>query len=236
MSDASPTYRGGDAMPIPALTEVAERRLARDETYDAVRRWIVDGTLEPGEKLRDIALAEALGVSRMPVREALLRLENEGLVETAANRWTKVAALDVGQARQLYPIVWTLECLAVSLLPDDVRPEDVEAMRAANERLRRALDEGDPVAASRADDDVHRVFVERAANREIARILDELKTKLRRLEIAYFGGCSGAGHALAEHAEIIFALESGDGQAAIDAVRANWEASLLRFEASTHPE
>jgi DNA-binding GntR family transcriptional regulator len=102
-------------MPLPNSAPKLNRPAVKDEVYAALLEWIVDGTLGPGERVRDKELAEALGVSRTPVREALQRLEDAGLVETSASRWTRVASLDVAQAEQVYPVVWSLETLAVEL-------------------------------------------------------------------------------------------------------------------------
>ncbi|MFM9106351.1 MAG: GntR family transcriptional regulator [Chloroflexota bacterium] len=220
-------------MPIPPQTAPVTVPVARDAAYEAIRSWIVEGALQPGEHLRDAELAAALGLSRMPVREALLRLVGEGLVETAANRWTRVAPLDAGQARLLYPIVVALETLAVSALRGPLAGEDLSEMAAANERLRRALGAGDALAAATADAGFHRIPVARAGNPELARILDEVKTKLQRLEAAYFGGGGGAERAIAEHDAIVAALAAGDLPRAADAIRANWEGSLARVEAAT---
>jgi biotin operon repressor len=82
-------------MPIPVSdTTEAPRRLLRDVVYDKMLAAIVDGTLEPGERLNDDALCSWLGVSRTPVREAITQLHGIGLVEIEANRFTKVASLD----------------------------------------------------------------------------------------------------------------------------------------------
>ena len=82
-------------MPIPAAdTSEAPRRLLRDVVYDKMLAAIVEGTLEPGERLNDDALCSWLGVSRTPVREAITQLHVIGLVEIEANRFTKVASLD----------------------------------------------------------------------------------------------------------------------------------------------
>ena len=74
----------------------------REEAYRELRRLIVDGQLEPGEKVRDREIAGWLGVSRMPVREAITRLADEGLVEMAANRFTRVRPLSAQEACLLY--------------------------------------------------------------------------------------------------------------------------------------
>lgn len=78
-------------MPVPKSDTVASRTLLRDRVTDSIRTAIIDGTLEPGERLHDESLIEWLGVSRTPIREALASLANEGLIEMAANRYTRVA-------------------------------------------------------------------------------------------------------------------------------------------------
>src|SRR3954471_15602780 len=81
-------------MPVPERNEPVERDLLRERAYLALRDAIVDGTLAPGERLRDVELTRWLGLSRTPVREALARLELDGLVETAPQRFTRVTPLD----------------------------------------------------------------------------------------------------------------------------------------------
>lgn len=216
-------------MPVPEGVEKLQPRLARDEAYASLRGWIVEGTLEPGERLRDSDLAAALGVSRMPVREALRRLEDEGLVQSSASRWTRVADLDTGQAENVYPILWLLEALALSSAEGSLTRENLEEMEEANARLERALAKGDAVGASRADGDFHRVFVERCANAELIRIVADMKAKVRRLETAYFGEDTLGDRSLAEHREIVEALRAGDRERAAELVKTNWRASLERF-------
>src|SRR5512146_1047838 len=102
-------------MPVPERAEAVERVCLRDAAYDRLRAWILDGTLAPGEPLRDEALAEALGMSRTPIRDALHRLEEDGLVFTAATRRTYVSEVTIKQAREIYPILGALEAVAVRL-------------------------------------------------------------------------------------------------------------------------
>ena len=92
-----------------------ERDLLRDRAYGALRDAIVDGTLAPGERLRDQELCEWLGLSRTPVRDALSRLEQDGLVETEPQRFTRVAPLDRRAARDAFPIVAAVHALAAEL-------------------------------------------------------------------------------------------------------------------------
>jgi DNA-binding GntR family transcriptional regulator len=216
-------------MPVPSKTKKLGRPLMREEVYAGLRAWIIDGTLAPGEKLRDAELAEALGVSRMPVREAFLRLEDEGFVETSANRWTRVSFVDVGQARRIYPIVIALEPLAVRLAAPAMSEADLEQMVRANERLAAALKEGDPVAASEADREFHEVLLRKAENPDLLEIMDDLKAKLRRLEVAYFGGQMVADRSVVEHEAVVEALKKGDTEEAARMIETNWRGSLERL-------
>jgi DNA-binding GntR family transcriptional regulator len=207
---------------------VQSRPLLREDVYARIRGWIVEGLLPPDVRLRDKEIAEVLQVSRTPVREAIRRLQDEGLVVTEASRWTKVAPLDTSQANRLYPITWTLERLAVRMS----RPPDAEriaALRATNERLRAAMARGDAVEASRMDTEFHRIIVDGAGNAELAGIIGDLKTRLRRLETAYFGGSVTAEPSVQEHERAIAALEAGDLEQAGLEIERNWRASLDRL-------
>lgn len=217
-------------MPVPRQTKKLSKTLMRSEVYADLRAWIIDGTLKPGEKLKDAELAEALGVSRMPVREAFLRLEDEGLVETSANRWTRVSYVDVGQAKRIYPLVIALEKLALSLAIPRLGKAGISKMEDFNDQLSRALkEEGLAVEASEADGKFHAVFVHAADNPELAAILDNLKAKLRRLEVAYFDGCMVADRSVVEHKQLLEALRDGDPDRASEILEANWRGSLDRL-------
>lgn len=215
-------------MPIPEQVEKFKRPLARKEVYATLQKWIVEGVYHPGEILRDHDLADALGVSRTPVREALQRLEEEGFVQTAANRWTRVAYINIGEAKNLYPIIWSLEALAISLAQEHLTPQHIESMSEANTRLQQALETGHAVEASLADYDFHQVFIQQSNNPDLIRLLREVKMKMRWLEIAYFRGDSFATPSLGEHETILAALRAGKREPVVEAVKANWQESLKR--------
>src|SRR5579884_1517470 len=157
-------------MPLPKSAEPLTRVCLSDVAYARLRDWILDGTLAPGEPLRDEALAEALGMSRTPIREALRRLEEEGLAQSTATRRTHVSPVTLTQAREVYPIVAALEALALrqalALLSADpgALAASLDAMRAANARLARALETVDAGEATTADEDLHLAFVTRCGN------------------------------------------------------------------------
>ncbi len=142
-------------MPVPEREGTLDRDLLRDRAYVALRDAIVDGTLAPGERLRDAELTRWLGLSRTPVREALARLEQDGLVETAPQRFTRVTPLDRRAARDAFPLVAALHALAAELAVPRLTASDYADMFEANERFAAALRAGvvaagePPVAAPR---------------------------------------------------------------------------------------
>jgi DNA-binding GntR family transcriptional regulator len=208
-------------MPVPSERTAGARTLLRDQAYVRLRDAILDGTLEPGEQLKDAELAEWLGLSRTPIREAVARLEQHGLVETEPNRYTRVAPLSASAARDAFPVVAALEALAASLGVPRLTGGDLELMRAANRDFAAALGVVDVDVAVAADDRFHGVLVHASANREIARSLERLMPNLRRIERARFGSLAGR-RSVKQHERIIALCAAGEAERAAEAVRENW--------------
>lgn len=211
-------------MPVPETAPVS-RVCLRDAAYDRLRDWILDGTLAPNEALRDEALAEALGMSRTPVREALQRLEDDGLVMTTATRRSFVSPVTLTQAREIFPIVEALETLAVGLAAGRMDEASLEAMRAANARLAAALEAEDATAALEADTALHTILIERTGNGELIALLTDLRSKVRRIERTFWGGADRR-DSVRDHEELIAAFATGDGEAARTIIQRNWRRGL----------
>src|SRR5579859_151960 len=211
-------------MPVPETSPVS-RVCLRDAAYYRLHDWILDGTLAPDEPLRDEALAEALGMSRTPVREALQRLEDDGLVVTTASRRSFVSPVTLTQAREIFPIVESLESLAVRLAVGRMDDSALAAMRAANARLAVALDAEDLTAALDADTALHAAFIERAGNSELTTLLADLKSKVRRIERTFWGGADRR-DSVCDHDELIAAFAARDCEAAHAIILRNWQRGL----------
>lgn len=218
-------------MPIPQ-TGVLRRTFIRDDVYKSLREWIVAGDLEPGEKLKDKDLAAQLGVSRTPVREALRKLEDEGLVETSANSWTRVAPIALKDAESIYPIIQKLEELALTLAFPKMSAEHIRCMENANNKLQTALNSNNPNAAMLSDATFHQVFIDAAENTELSTILKQLKVKYKRIELAYFGNADSLLASFKEHQILIAALKTKNLEAANQALVRNWLASIERLRIS----
>jgi DNA-binding GntR family transcriptional regulator len=207
------------------------RSLLRDDAYKALRTAIVDGTLAPGERLRDDELSRWLGVSRTPIREALSRLEHAGLVQTQPGRHTIVSPIDIREARAAQSVAAAMHELAVREAITNISAADLAAMRHANSRFAAALDAHDPDAALAADDEFHAVAVEASANPFIAAVLEQVTPVLRRLERIRFASRDGR-HSVALHEQIIARFEAGDSEGAGRAARDNWHTLIPTPEAA----
>ena len=208
-------------MPIPLDSPVQHRTLLRDDVYRSILDAIVRGQLAPGEQLRDQELGAWLQVSRTPVREALQRLAQAGLVVAQPGRMTRVAPEDPDLIVSARQIAAELHALALSLAFESLTEEDLESMEAANARLREALDSGDAEAAIAADDDFHEVALNRSGNPLIPEHLEVVTATLRRAEFLHFESVKGSASP-EQHTEIIAAIRAGEHAHAVALTKANW--------------
>ena len=216
-------------MPIPLSDPGIDRGLLRDDVYRRLRDAIVDGTLTPGEQLRDLELAAWLGVSRTPVREALLRLAQGGLVQAQPGRSTVVSTLDARAVRDARDVVAAMHEVAVREAVPALSEADVAAMREANQRFAAALASGDVEQALLADDDLHGVLVTIAGNRALDRVLEQFTPTLRRAERLRFGSLRGRA-SITQHDELIRLCAAGDVERAAAVAYDTWH-SLPSAEA-----
>ncbi|MEW2549864.1 GntR family transcriptional regulator [Streptomyces sp. NPDC047002] len=208
-------------MPVPQGRGLVSRSLLRDRAYAALRDAIVAGTLAPGERLNDTDLVAWLGVSRTPVREALARLEQAGLVRTKPGRHTIVSPLDERAARGAQSVTAALHELAVREAVPRLSAAELDTMRRANARFAAALRRADAEAALAADDDFHQVAVVASANEAVRTVLEQFTPVLRRVERLRFSSLSGRA-SVAQHDRIVDLCAAGDVEGAVAATRANW--------------
>jgi DNA-binding GntR family transcriptional regulator len=209
---------------MSSLTPVG-RDLLRDQALRRIRAAIVLGDLEPGAVIKDAQLAEQLGLSVAPIRVALARLAEEGLVEAKPQSHTRVTPMDVGQVRDAAVVVRAMHELAVREAAGHLTASDVAAMRAANGRFATAVAAQDTDAALAADDDLHAVPVARCGNGAITATIDRLTPAIRRLERQRFDTAGGR-LSIELHDRLIDALEAGDTDSAVATTTTIWTALL----------
>ncbi|MEV4785355.1 GntR family transcriptional regulator [Streptomyces tuirus] len=197
------------------------RTLLRDRAYEAIRDAIVAGEIEPGAVVRDAELAERLGLSRAPVRDAFSRLVDEGLLESKPQSYTRVTPLVASDVRDAAAVVGALHELVTRVAVPRLGAADLTVMRAANERFAAAVSAGDVDAALRADDELHDVLVRVSGNRAAAATVARYTPLIRRLERQRFGeggSCRSAGL----HDRLIEACAAGDVDGAVHVTAEIW--------------
>jgi len=208
-------------MPIPPTEPGVDRSLLRDDVYRRLRDAIVEGTFTPGEQLKDLELATWLGVSRTPVREALLRLAQSGLVLAQPGRSTVVSTLDARDIRDARDVVASMHELAAREAVPVLVAADLTTMREANRRFAAALKSGDVDACLRADDDLHGVLVRIASNRALDTVLEQFTPTVRRAERQRFASPAGR-ESVDQHNELIRLCTAGDAEAAAAIAYDTW--------------
>jgi DNA-binding GntR family transcriptional regulator len=183
---------------------------------------MTEGELEPGQTLTEAGLSKSLGVSRTPVREALLQLEAEGVLQSNPAKGFTVRDLSETEAAELFPILSSLESLAVRL---SAKRFDLRRLRKLDADLTAAKD---PVTRWRLDTAFHEKLIENCPNATLRALITRLRVTLSRYEIEYMRSAAPAWqHADGtRHAAILDALTHNDLEGADLAIARNWQASL----------
>ncbi|CAM3557142.1 GntR family transcriptional regulator [Kibdelosporangium persicum] len=209
-----------------------DRALLSDQALSAIRRAIVAGELAPGTPVKDVELAAQMGLSRTPVREALARLADEGLIETKPHSYTRVTQLDSAAVRDAHAVVQSMHGLATRLAVPKLTPRHLDAMRAANLRFASAVDASALEDAIACDDAFHDVLVQASENRAVAATIQRYTPLLHRAIYLYLGSPLGRDSA-PMHERIIAACEAGDASLAADLAERNWATLAVLLKEKT---
>jgi DNA-binding GntR family transcriptional regulator len=190
----------------------------RDNVYQTLSDQIIAGKFLPGTRLRDFAVAATLNVSRTPVREALVRLAHDGWVHADAGRGFTVRALTAQEISDGYPILWTLECLALKSTVDFTE-EQVRELRNINQQI----GESGGSATNRVslDETFHQVLLAGCQNPLLLKTIKSVKRPLQVYEFAY-NALQPTTTSSREHNAIIKAVARGDRDEAASALEHNW--------------
>jgi len=205
--------------PAARPRKAARETVGHESIYGALLTEIVDGGLAPGKRLVESDIAKRFGVSRTPVREALFRLHQEGFVLTSPGRGFSVKPLDEREAQELFPVLATLEGLALSSSAP-IAVLDVDALRRANKALSRFRNR--PWEAIQADTAFHELLLRRCPNARLIAMIDAVRRRLLRYEYVYMTDGKLIDLSMAQHAAIIDCLARSDFAVAAKAIRANY--------------
>ncbi|MFC1540116.1 GntR family transcriptional regulator [Gemmatimonadota bacterium] len=220
-------------MRYPQPEKSMKTSLLSERVYEEIRTWIINGQLAPGEDLKDSEIAEHLGISRTPVREAIRRLMDDGLVQTSANRWTRVAGISVDEIDQLIPIVNCLEALSLSQALPFMIPDGIKEMEEANLLLKKSITSGDYTTAAEANRSFHYAFIARSGNTELEKVIMRVKIKIRRMGVFYFSSNDFIpADSVIEHDTLIQFVLVGDIEQSQLTLKQHWENVAKRMKKS----
>ena len=182
----------------------------REEVFNTLRDQILKGELSPGDRLMEIHLAEKLGVSRTPVREAIHLLEREGLAVTIPRRGAQVARMTEKELSNVLEIREVLDELAVTKACANVTDEVINKLNSNVVDFREAVKSGDPKKIVEADEHFHNIIYETADNPRLLSIIDNLKEQMYRFRFEYIREEKNYEKLIEEHKRLIEGLKAGD--------------------------
>lgn len=193
----------------------------RDVVFNTLRQAILKGELEPGERLMEIQLAERLGVSRTPIREAIRKLELEGLVLMIPRKGAEVAKISEKSVRDVLEVRRSLEELAVELACQRMDEEDIKKLEEAQAAFAEAITSGDAMAIAESDEHYHDVIYQGTKNDRLVQILYNLREQMYRYRLEYIKDEDKRQILVLEHDKILKNLKSRHVSEAKDTIRAH---------------
>ncbi|NBJ67959.1 MULTISPECIES: GntR family transcriptional regulator [Clostridia] len=215
-------------MPIPANHSKPVRQSAKESAYTQIQQWIIDGTLQPGEKLNDSELAQALGISRTPVRESLQLLETEGFVQMFPGKATQVTEVEKESMKDLLPPLAALQALSAELAIENLTSDILTLLEKTNDRFAKAIHSENYYAALKIDEEFHQIIVDTANNPYIHRIVAHLQAHVRRL--FFHNSIILTEKSIEEHAQIMELMKEGETDTLSHIMKENWLRTIDEIE------
>lgn len=209
--------------PVPAGLN-GGRSLLKDQAYDSIKQRLLNNDYPPGSFLSERQLAEALGMSKTPVKAALERLELEGFIAVSPQQGIVVRELSIQEIANLYEIRAALESYTLRALAGRLTPEQTAAVQSNLKAQAKLRGSADVARGVELDAAFHMQFVEFLGNTEILRVMGQLREKMQRVVTQVFRMCpTRIETSYEEHAAIVAAVLKGDGQKAADLIVAHLE-------------
>lgn len=187
----------------------------RDVVFNTLRRAILKGELEPGERLMEIALANKLGVSRTPIREAIRKLELEGLVIMIPRKGAEVARITEKDLRDVLEVRTSLEKLAIELACDRITAEEIAELRETCQAFADSLGSDELTTMAEKDVAFHDVIFRATKNARLIQILNNLREQMYRYRLEYLKDVGARPRLVEEHKEILDAVIRRDKESAV---------------------
>lgn len=210
-------------MPIPQNFSTPTRMLAKDKAVNQLQRWIIDGTLEPGEKIYDTEISKALGISRTPIREALQLLEIQGFIEMRPGKETRVTKIKKDDVLKIYPPLAALHALAAEEVAKIITKEQVETLKEMANEYEQLINHEQRFKAMECDEKIHNFIIELADNPYVTDFSSILQLHIRRFKYVFLKRHEMViRESFSEHKALIQAFEDHDSEKAESIMKQNW--------------
>lgn len=203
----------------------------RDVVFNTLRQAILTGELKPGERLMEIHLANKLGVSRTPIREAIRKLELEGLVTMIPRRGAEVAQITEKSMNDVLEIRRAVDALCVELACDRISKEELEKLKSACDSFEKAVYGKDAKKIAQADVELHDIIVQATGNQRLIQLVNNLSEQMYRYRYEYIKDASQHERLIEEHRIIYESIVKKDKETASQAARMhidNQEKAIIR--------
>jgi DNA-binding GntR family transcriptional regulator len=218
------TARSRSAAPEPVPELPAPRTSLVDAAYEAVRQRILDNLYPPGHRALEQELAEELGISRTPLREAMIRLRNEGLVEIIPRHGIRVLPLSATDMKEIYEMLTALESMAAELAARrQPGAAEVKPLEDASRDMARALRANDLEAWARADERFHSSLLDLCGNRLLKQTVLNFWDRAHRARMFTLRLRPKPVQSTEEHRELVARIRAGDAAGALSLTRAHRE-------------
>lgn len=198
---------------IPKL-KVDSYQPLRDVIFETLRKSIISGDIKPGERLMEVSLAEQMGVSRTPVREAIRRLEADGLVTMIPRKGTHVSELSVKDIMDVLEVRAVLDQLATSLAAKHMQPAQIKSLEAIHRQYVYNVERANIEGAIRKDVEFHDVIYAASGNPRLVAVASSLREHIYRFRVIYMRDNLIAANVLHEHEQILEAITNAQEEEA----------------------
>jgi DNA-binding GntR family transcriptional regulator len=200
------------------IININEYKPLRDVVFDTLKDAILKGKLEPKERLMEIQLAEQLGVSRTPVREAIRKLELEGLVIMEARKGAYVSDISYEDIIDTLEVREALETYAVKLAIEKKTTKKINNLEKLNDEFQKAFEENDIQKMVYLDTTIHNDLLALSGNKKLISFMDALNEIMQRFRLIYFNESYNPEVIIKEHYEVFEAIKRGDKESAVKAM------------------
>lgn len=203
----------------------------RDVVFNTLRQAILIGELKPGERLMEIHLADRLGVSRTPIREAIHKLEREGLVTIIPRRGAEVSQITEKSMNDVLEVRRALDALCVELACERITEEGIKNLKTACDNFEQCVRTGDSKKIAQADVALHDIIVQATGNQRLIQLVNNLSEQMYRYRFEYIKDSSQHKTLVDEHRIIYQSIVRKDKKTAADAARThidNQEKAIIR--------